>query len=91
MITLLKQLVMKIDIGSLPITAFDHPLISNTDKDKAMKWWNELSEEQKTMLKEEFSDILGMDVFSLTFLFTEEEIITIVHQKLFIEGILEDE
>ena len=52
MITLLKQLVMKMDIGSLPITAFDHPLFSDTDKDKALKWWNELSDEQKTKDKE---------------------------------------
>lgn len=61
------------------------------NQDKALKWWNELYEEQRIMLKEEFSDILGIDYFTLRIMFSEDEIITILYQKLIIEGILEDE
>ena len=61
------------------------------DKDKALKWWNELSEQQRILLKEEFSGILGIDYCTLSILFTEDELITILHTKLIIEGILEDE
>ncbi len=61
------------------------------DQEKALKWWNELYEEQRIMLKEEFSDILGIDYFTLRIMFSEDEMITILYQKLIIEGILEDE
>lgn len=66
-------------------------LFPQDDKNKASRWWNSLTDEKKIFLKDEFGSLTSVDYKDALILFTEEEVITILHQKLIREGILQDE
>jgi hypothetical protein len=64
-------------------------LFPQDDKDRSARWWSSLTDEKKIFLKDEFGSLTGMDYKDALILFTEEEVITILHQKLIREGILQ--
>ena len=66
-------------------------LFPQDDKNKAAQWWNSLTDDKKIFLKDEFESLTSVDYKDALTLFTEEEVITILHQKLIREGILQDE
>lgn len=66
-------------------------LFPQDDKDRSARWWNSLADEKKIFLKDEFGSLTSVDYKDALILFTEEEVITILHQKLIREGILQDE
>jgi hypothetical protein len=66
-------------------------LFPQDDKDRSARWWNSLADEKKIFLKDEFGSLTGMDYKDALTIFREEEVITILHQKLIREGILQDE
>ena len=66
-------------------------LFPQDDKDRSARWWNSLADEKKIFLKDEFGSLTSVDYKDALTLFTEEEVITILHQKLIREGILQDE
>lgn len=66
-------------------------LFPQEDKDRSARWWNSLTDDKKTFLKDEFGSLTSMDYKDALTLFREEEVITILHQKLIREGILQHE
>ena len=66
-------------------------LFPQDDKDRSARWWNSLTDDKKTFLKDEFGSLTSVDYKDALTLFTEEEVITILHQKLIREGILQHE
>jgi hypothetical protein len=66
-------------------------LFPQDDKDRSARWWNSLADEKKIFLKDEFGSLTSVDYKDALILFTEEEVITILHQKLIREGILQHE
>lgn len=66
-------------------------LFPQDDKNKAAQWWNSLTDDKKIFLKDEFGSLTSVDYKDALILFTEEEVITILHQKLIREGILQHE
>lgn len=66
-------------------------LFPQDDKDRSARWWNSLADDKKTFLKDEFGSLTNTDYKDALTLFREEEVITILHQKLIREGILQDE
>lgn len=66
-------------------------LFPQEDKDMSARWWNSLTDDKKTFLKDEFGSLTSVDYKDALTLFTEEEVITILHQKLIREGILQHE
>jgi len=66
-------------------------LFPQEDKDRSARWWNSLTDDKKTFLKGEFGSLTSMDYKDALTLFGEEEVITILHQKLIREGIFQDE
>lgn len=66
-------------------------LFPQNDKNNAARWWGTLTDDKKIFLKDEFGSLTSVDYKDALTLFTEEEVITILHQKLIREGILQNE